>query len=662
MNQPCYLILSISSRLFGHFTYRMSAVVSPKEITPPNSLYDTYRQSKAGTVEFLSWLVNTGEASGHHLGSKAISQGAKVPRLKGNLRKAEKKRAAEHTIERYALVTDEILPLAKKIVSKHKTKMQIPLAVLHLIQKVIKARQRCTAWYEKQSTENHSLQQSNQTHAYFTNVLIETLEVLKSQKKTDTNPSGEVKCERRKPDDRHKNIFDYLELEETDLQLAADNAECNDTTPAKKPAAGKDAKKKVYEPEFSENVGFAVFCMLEDVERLRLYIRRSWEKYRLREISIITVSLCTNTALEFARQIEMDFSQRFPEFADWTAVLQFLYPETDWLGDLKEKLKRQVFKAELVPDTCPALQSPYFLPFLELIMYTEISYRTPQLDDIYDPRSDATGLDRNEEWRRDHILIQQFLVAFWPLSVSGLVTTDEISEGLRHVTLKKKNIHLWIVFGVQILLDIHHILGKSPPCHNHISINPFQGLDTTRGLQELHATAKQIKGMLAAHLHLHNEMEGHLNEDELDKLDVIAEWLDKYVVNDVLLYDRLAKFGPSAPTILHSSKPFLLLSMHPLLCGLLQLSFLLNTQQLGLIVALDHGAIVAAAHLCNAARQEKGISACWQELEELIALWYVHSRRGPALSTDQFPICKACSGGRRLSTPLGADSLLEISS
>ncbi len=103
-------------------------------------------------------------------------------------------------------------------------------------------------------------------------------------------------------------------------------------------------KRKVYEPEVSENIGFAVFCMLEDLERLRLYIRRAWEKYRPKEINIMNVLVCTNNALEFARQIEKDFSQRFPEFPDWTAVLRYLYPETDWLEDLRDKLKGQVLK------------------------------------------------------------------------------------------------------------------------------------------------------------------------------------------------------------------------------------------------------------------------------------------------------------------------------
>lgn len=54
------------------------------------------------------------------------------------------KMAVGPTLERYALVTDEILPLAKNFVSKDKANVQIPQAVLHLIQKVIEARRWCT--------------------------------------------------------------------------------------------------------------------------------------------------------------------------------------------------------------------------------------------------------------------------------------------------------------------------------------------------------------------------------------------------------------------------------------------------------------------------------------------------------------------------------------
>ena len=626
----------------------MPAVASTTETTLPENLYDTYRQSKAGTTEFLTWLVEEAAAAGHRSTSKALSQQAKAPRLKGKERILQKKATARPTVERYTLVTDEILPLARKL-AKHKTSVQIPQAVLHLIQKVIKARQRCTAWYEKQSTKNQSLRQSNQTHAYFTNVLVGTLEVLKPKKDTTTIPSRGVKCEEKKPDDHHNNIFDYLGLEETGLQVVADKAECNDTVSVKNPTPRKDAKRKVYEAEVSENVGFAVFCMLEDLERLRLYIRQSWEKYRVKEISIMNVSVCTNTALEFARQIETDFSQRFPKFAEYTAVLQYLHPETDWLGDLKRKFTGQQFRPELVPDTCPT-HSLYFFPFLELILYTEFGCGIPQIDDIYDPRSDASGLERNEQWRRDHILLQQLLRAFPPSQISsgaGLVTTDEITEGLRYVT-RTKSIRLWIILGLQIQLDIHHILGNCPPCVKQDGIDRFLGFDAARGFQELHSSAKRIKEMLTAHLHFHNKMGGHLPEPMLCKIDVIFEMLDKAILSDILRYDRLESFG---------SRPFMLLSMQPLLCGLLHFSFLLATQHLGLIVARQHGAITAVAHLCNAAKQEKGIPACWQELEELIALWYVSSRKPPLIARSS---CNRCSGVRGLPLTIWAVSLPEF--
>ena len=88
-----------------------------------------------------------------------------------------------------------------------------------------------------------------------------------------------------------------------------------------------------------------------------------------------------------------------------------------------------------------------------------------------------------------------------------------MKENLCHVT-RTRTVRLCIFFGLQIQLDIHHILGGSPPCPNHIRIDPYSGLDAT---QELQVTSKQIKGMIAAHLHSHNEMDGQVHEDELDK-------------------------------------------------------------------------------------------------------------------------------------------------
>lgn len=454
----------------------MPAVASTTDITWPENLYDTYRESKAGTTKFLTWLVDEAATAGHHLASKALFQQAKTPRLKGKERILQKKAAARPTVERYALVTDEILPLARKL-AKHKTSVQIPQGILHLIRKVIKARQRCTTWYEKQSTKNDGLRQSNETHAYFTNVLVGTLEVLKSKQNKDAVPSERGNCDEKKPDNHHINIFDYLGSEETELQVDKDNAQGNGAKPPKTPTPGKGSNRKVYEPEVFENVGFAVFCMLEDLERLRLFMRRSWEKYHVKEISIMNVSVCTNTALEFARQIDTDFREKFPKFVDWTAVLQYLHPETDWLGDVKKVYtgqEKQRFRPDLVPDTCPT-HSLYFLPFLEVILYNEFGFSVPQIDDIYYPCSDAAGRERNEQWRRDHVLIQHLLRAVPPPQVSHFVVTDEVTECLRHV-VSKNPIHLWIIFGLQIQLDIHHILGKSPSCLENIGADSLSRL------------------------------------------------------------------------------------------------------------------------------------------------------------------------------------------
>ena len=95
------------------------------------------------------------------------------------------------------------------------------------------------------------------------------------------------------------------------------------------------------------------------------------------------VSVCTDRALELSRRIKKNFSQSFSVFPDWSAVVQYLYPETDWLGLLKDKLRGRIFKSELFQTH--ALDSLYFFPFLELIRSSEIGQCTPQLDDAYDP-------------------------------------------------------------------------------------------------------------------------------------------------------------------------------------------------------------------------------------------------------------------------------------
>lgn len=225
--------------------------------------------------------------------------------------------------------------------SKHKTARQILQGVLHLKSGGHKDKAAVHCVHERHSTENQALQKGNQTYLYFTNLLIGTLE-FSSQCKLQTHFPAEAPIAKGgSPIIATRTSSTTLNLRSPDIkscQVVADNAECNDKFSAKNTKPEKDVKRKVYEPEVSENIGFAVFCMLEDLERLRLYICRAWEKYRPKEINIMNVLVCRNNALEFDRQIENDFSQ------DWTAVLQYLYPETDWLEDLRNKLKGQIIK------------------------------------------------------------------------------------------------------------------------------------------------------------------------------------------------------------------------------------------------------------------------------------------------------------------------------
>ena len=63
--------------------------------------------------------------------------------------------------------------------------------------------------------------------------------------------------------------------------------------------------------------------------------------------------------------------------------------------------------------------------------------------------------------------------------------------------------------------------------------------------------------MVAALLHFHDEMDGQVHEDEFGKIKLIQKLLDRHILKDVLVYDRLEYFGPAFATLLHSSKPFL---------------------------------------------------------------------------------------------------------
>lgn len=338
----------------------------------------------------------------------------------------------------------------------------------------------------------------------------------------ESNHAGHNEQDTR--NDLHAIVFGYLEtelLEDGELKAPSPH----ERVPVREPVSVPKPSGKVYEAEVSdEDIAFAVFCMLEDMERLRLYIRRAWEKYHGHDVSLINASTCTNTALQLACHIEEAFLEKYPQFSDWTDVLELLFPML-----IRPDEDNTVQLSDL--DTI------HYLPYSVLLRFRDVQSKgilPLRINDYYDPSEDISVLPILEIRKRDMLLLQHILSESLPTLLWSTLAKDQITMGL-HGMVKTKKLRLGLVFAMQVLLDIHHMLGELIhlfPSMMFLIIST--GQDVRRGLQDLHAAGNRMEASINAFLQSNEEIESTNDELIFQGLRWHTELMDKDIIKDAV--------------------------------------------------------------------------------------------------------------------------------
>lgn len=240
---------------------------------------------------------------------------AKGPRLKGKARKLAKDVSKESMVSlnqppkasasapKYTVTTGELLGQVKLVADSKTSRM--PKAIRNALVETIKARQRCSTWFEKTST---IMQESLDGHRYFIEVLQHALSQLTVKSATDVPAATEG----AKPDAKDekdlifmRNIFQALELEDVS------DAEIEDSTPPR--SAPSSQPDQAYELEVDPNteLTFKIFSLFEDLHRLRVELRIIWKRFHDEQMSLLQVSLLTSAALEIVLQAEADVYEAY---------------------------------------------------------------------------------------------------------------------------------------------------------------------------------------------------------------------------------------------------------------------------------------------------------------------------------------------------------------
>lgn len=543
---------------------------------PLDIFTDSYQLYKAHTESVLSWLTDEGS-----------KRNVRLPR-----REATASMASAGTS--YIIDVNDIVPYARLVVKA--SKAPAPSDKLQSLRSAITSRRRYTTWYQGQSINNTSLIQSNKSHEYFTDVLDELFDVLAySYGEGDAKTSGErfeeIKGTLGSMPTKH-NPYDILELEHLDLagQYKDHTIEEIKASPilSQPPATYQFQDSR-------DDVLFATFEMVADLHAIRRHLQECLEQYRTRNLSLVSVSAIINCAIGIVRGIEKRFMDSVPHFTNWEKVMDTIAFPTQF-----EKL----FTAPFVFSETAHLCIMYGLPFEELRYFRELLRMEKVLGRLNGHvsvlRVEATQIENEGNWKADTIILHEFFLEILSYGLdSSLPSEDELTRGIREV-FKDNPIHLWVVFGLQIFLDIQRILGEEVT-------RPFREFKATCDIFREN-TEGQIKFSEGIRLKRYDQAQ----KDRIRNDSVV---LNENIAEDVFMLQR------SLHSVLGPGRPFFFLSHNPVVCGLMQCATLLKSQKWGTSIVNKSNDAAAAAHLYNAMRNEGYLPSRWPDMEKLIDLY-----------------------------------------
>lgn len=389
-----------------------------------------------------------------------------------------------------------------------------------------------------------------------------------------------------------------------------------------------------YEADQTDDVSmrdFAVYCLFEDLNRLRTFLQDLWSKQKAGEIDLATAAVTTNTALDMVRRSEDLFFQDFPEESNYQILLhKFIATQPEFkYEDLGKEVEECAQSGKLHSLETPSYEAMkrVFLPaYLQLVhgnnqkMITErrvfwcpncgngMPHRCEQCQRVrFNPRHNRNTMSERQKKKDDEILLVEIFgeVAAMSSNLKGyLPAEDELIAGLRGM-ISGKPIRLALVFSLQTFLDISHIFRQ----------------ESAVGLEELQRVGKHAIKTLEASLELFRKSSAALLEPGPESIrlqELVIQFIKKWTQDDEIANLCLpvgAKvYGPVRPP------SYRLLRNHPLLCGLFCFSIKLQLQRQGLQCSHLYGAARYAAHLYNAIRQEGLCNEKWEKMERLLEI------------------------------------------
>lgn len=578
----------------------------------PSFLSSSYQQYKEDTNAIAAWLASTARRCGYpaDLLQPSPANHRPAPRsqkLKGKARKQAKEAAESRhqageqapgtatppTRPSYIIAIKDFISLAEFIAGSTELRVKVPPTVAAVLNRSIDVRKKHAQTLASQQDEALRDEDSDNRHLYFVGILERVREILTpymSPGATDDSLAQE-QAKATEEVGHLTNSFARLDVQEpSEAFINAPNA----LQPSK---AEPD-----YQAEQAQDLDeacTAFLLLLEDFERLRSAIAKTWVAYKIGMCDIVAASVTTNTALEFARHLEEDATSLLERHRGVERMLMYHYiascwsqgQDPDYRAQPDDTLNFHVYdmvKITMWP-TYQLLQA-----YVKLVSPTNVPLYQPGFYGTYDPLSDRRQKDARGQHQEDKIILMEILPEFALLCrMRGTsLVEDELVRGLR-TAFNTKKITLWTVLAAQVFLDIHHRLREY----------------VSRGLVETEKVANQISTSIEQHFQFHASL----------TIDTWPRSNDAYFRDIQRRIDMWVKGDPILQASLRHNRPppgdRNLLSKHPVLCGLLAYGLKMQFHEAGVALANAWGSIVCTGHLYNAVRKQRLLESRWKDME-----------------------------------------------
>lgn len=343
------------------------------------------------------------------------------------------------------------------------------LQVLAAGHRAVNLRKRCSDWF-KQSLGGKGKFQKDASHSHFILVLEEVLETLEWKKVEPAAQPPKIGCAAPVTNSSRNsavfaNRFANLELEDYD----SDGGTV--PTPATRTSSTKAPPSRTFDTDDEEDELeaklFQVFCLFEDLDRIRTFLQQTWSDYAANSIDLMSASIVTNTALDLVREQCAEFLNSYPHMDGVTGATYISWTMSCVASGNDPHYKQRpsdAFNYGLMDVATWCLLPTYQL----LDGFTRVL--EPNFTPVYNgqygwynEKADRNRMSVREKYDDDRAFLMQHLSEFAYLAdfKIPLPVNDELTRGLTQMC-KTKKVPIWLAFATQVYLDIKNTLRSQP--------------------------------------------------------------------------------------------------------------------------------------------------------------------------------------------------------